>query len=416
LHGKRVLVCGPVIEDGLVGGLQTALADLAAALATRGWHVDLAISPATLNLRSAPRREDLEGLSGARWSRLPRLHCLPPDLRTILQHLLLGGGGARVQSELLYALDTPIREGGYDAIIATVSREAPGLAHFVTERHPRVLLLSLNGLPSELRLRAWLHAPRLLARIVSRRRFHPDLYRGVDPRRIRMAAFASDTWYEEALRAGLPATAGRVIYFGLPHVPPLVPAAPAGNRLLWVGRLTPEKGLHHFIEAVALLRRTRPVTLTAICGPGPDHYRRGIVRRISELDLAQAVHLRPAVPRAELTHAYRTHDALLFQSPFAEPVALVLLEAFAAGVPVIAPWPRRQRRLVKPDETCVCFRSATARDIASAAERLLDGRELRDHVRRNAHGAVRAEFTMCATAAAFDAALRTLLHDQPVPV
>ena len=42
------------------------------------------------------------------------------------------------------------------------------------------------------------------------------------------------------------------------------------------GRCSPEKGLHFYLDALAVLRRTRDVTLTAVCAAGPDDYRESI--------------------------------------------------------------------------------------------------------------------------------------------
>ena len=372
--------------------------------------MDLAITTEQLHLPPADRRlEQIEGLSGSRWAALPRLRFLPDDLRTALHHLLLDGGVARVQSDLLRTLQARLRDVHYEAVIAVASREAPGLARFMTTAHPNVLILSLNGLSSELRLARWLPLARILGRIVSRGRLHTDLYRAVDPGRIRMAIFASRTWHDDAVRAGLPMPAARIIYFGVPHIPPLDPPRPVANRLLWVGRLSREKGLHQFLEAVAILRRMRPVALTAICGQGPADYRRSLVRRIDELGLQDVVQLRPPVQRSELAAIYRDHDALLFQSVFAEPVALVLLEAFAAGIPVVAPEPSGHAGLVRPDETCVCYVSSSPRDIAASTSRLLDDSSLREQVRRSAHALVQQQFSLEAMGAAYDHALMALL-------
>lgn len=408
-HAERLLIAGHVFEPGGAGGLQIALSDLAAALTARGWTVDLAITPDALGFSPSGRRKNhMKGFGARRFASMPRFRFLPPDARTLVQHLLLDGGVAHVQSDLIRALDVRLR-AHHDAVIAVVSRAAPGLARFITERHPNVLILSLNGLSSELRLSRWLKLARLNKRLVARGRLHPAIYRAVDPARIRMAVFASETWREDAVRAGLPASVARTIYFGLPHVPPLEDLNPARNRLLWVGRLSPEKGLHHFLEALARLRRARPVVLTAVCGPGPEGYRQSIVNRVRDLGLGESVRLLPWIPRDELTTIYRSHDALLFDSPFSEPAALVLLEAFAAGLPVVGRRPARQGGLLQPDMTCVCFPSTNDREIAEAVERMLGDEALRQQIRRRAYALVQQRFSLDAMGDAYDAALRTLI-------
>jgi glycosyltransferase involved in cell wall biosynthesis len=406
---RRVLICGPLFSHDIVGGLPIALHDLAASLRARGWDVDLAITPDALGLGSDwnDTRRLRPTVSGAsRW--LPRLRSLPPDVRTLLQHVARNAGVGQAQSAVITAIDRRLDERRYDVVIAVISREAPGLAHFITRRHPRAVLLSLNGLAAELRMAPWLR----IARATGRRGLHASMYRPVDPGVVGMAVFASDTWRDDAIRAGLPASVARTIYFGL-NAPGSLPSpiAPSG-RLLWAGRCSREKGLHLFLDALAVLRRTRDATLTAICAEGPRDYRELIQRKIAELRLDDAVRLRPAVPRAELPAIYASHDALLFQSAFDEPVALVLMEAFAAGLPVIAPCPTGRSVLIRPDDTCVCFSSPSAPEIARAAARALDDERLRARVRTNARRLIDDRFSIAAMGEAYDRALREMVREE----
>lgn len=409
MPGKRLLICGPVFPASDVGGLQLALWDLASSLGQRGWDVDLAVTPERLGLRDDSRAPRLRGLAHARWSPLPRFRFLPDDVRTVLQHVLLDGGFARVQSDLLRTLDRRIRERRYDAVIACVPREAPGLARFITDAHPNTIILSLEAIAGELRRRRWLALPRVVARRVGRTWTHPAIYRAIDPARAGVVVFASHAWRDEALAAGLPPHVARTIYFGLRDVPPLTPPRPVANRLLWVGRLSREKGLDLFIEALPLLRRHRPLTVTAVCGQGPGDYRRAIERRIEQLGLGDVVQLLPAVPREALTVFYQTHDALLFHSIFSEPVALVVAEAFAAGLPVIASAPRGSSALVIPDTTAMCFAHADPQSIAATVLQTLEDDERRLRIRSEAHALVRREFSLDRMASAWDEILEERL-------
>ena len=370
VRAERILICGPVFPAGTVGGLPLALADLATALESLGWVVDLAVTPLSLGLHGREKDASVPAWTRRQWAWVPSLRFLPEDARAWLQHLLLGGGIARIQSDAFVALEGRLAQVSYAAVIACVSRESPGVAAFVTARHPRVLLLSLNGLASELRLARWLWPARLLARALHRG-MHKDCYRAIDAGQVRHVVFASQSWRDEAVAAGIPPTVTQVIPFGCAVAGSLNPLRPVTGRLLWVGRCSREKGLHLFLEAVALLRRTRVVRLTAVCGPGPDNYRAFIEQRIADLRLGDIVELRSALPRGALQDVYRDHDVLLFQSPFREPAALVLMEAFGAGIPVVAPVSVVASGLVVADETCVCFRSGDPLTVSAAIERAL---------------------------------------------
>jgi glycosyltransferase involved in cell wall biosynthesis len=414
--GRRVLLCGPVFPSTDVGGLPLALADVARALESRGWSVDLAITPAALALDpAAAPAVVMPRWTTRRWAWTPRLRRLPPAARTLLQHALGGGGVARAQSAALHAIDARLHAEPYDAVIAQLYQPSPGIAHFITRRHPAVLLASLDALAGELTLARWLWIPRGLGRLRPNR-LHPDLYRPIAPDRIRAVAFASGTWRDDAVRAGVPAAATCVIPFGIPSPGPLGDLPRSANRLLWVGRMSPEKGLHVFLDAIARLRPTRALTLTAVCGAGPDRYRRTIERRIVALGLGQVVRLRGPMPRADLPALYAGHDALLFHSAFREPVALVLMEAMGAGVPVVAPARSTPGGFIDPDRTCVCFASDAPAEVAAAIARALDDHALRGRVRQAAHATVIARGSVDAMGDAYDAALRALLAEDAAGV
>jgi glycosyltransferase involved in cell wall biosynthesis len=104
------------------------------------------------------------------------------------------------------------------------------------------------------------------------------------------------------------------------------------------GRLNPAKGHLDLVRAVRLVReRGLPAHLT-IAGEdeqGGTGYRRVLERAIDELGLADAVTLLGAVPEDEVRR--RLHGAHVFAlASVAEPLGVVLMEAMAAGVPVVA--------------------------------------------------------------------------------
>jgi len=407
-RAERILICGPVFPAGTVGGLPLALADLAASLEQLGWVVDVAVTPLSLGLGARDEYASVPAWTRRRWAWVPSLRFLPEGVRTWLQHLLLGGGIARTQSDAFVALESRLAQVSYAAVIACVSRECPGVAAFATSRHPRVLLLSLNGLASELRLARWLGLPRLLARRAYRN-MHQDCYRAIGVDQIRHVVFASQSWRDEGVAAGVPADVAQVIPFGCAGTGRLAPLRPITGRLLWVGRCSREKGLHLFLEAVAILRRTRAVALTAICGPGPENYRTFIEQRIADLRLGDIVELRSALPRDALQNAYRDHDVLLFQSPFREPSALVLMEAFSAGIPVVAPGPGMASGLIVPDETCICFGTADPETVSVAIDRALSDGSLRCRIRVAAHELVRREYSVEVMGSRYDRLLQRIL-------
>ncbi len=98
-------------------------------------------------------------------------------------------------------------------------------------------------------------------------------------------------------------------------------------RLLYAGTLTQRKGLSYLLEAAESWAGGKEVELHlvgGIQGSGKAFEKR-----------RQLVHYRPAVSQAEMFQLYTEFDALILPTLF-EGFGLVLVEAMAAGLPVIA--------------------------------------------------------------------------------
>jgi len=109
------------------------------------------------------------------------------------------------------------------------------------------------------------------------------------------------------------------------------PAEGAGPvRLLYLGRLVPEKGVDTLLRAAALLRERRPVRLR-VAGGGPDRAR--LEALAAELGLGEAAEFLGA--RADVP-ALLAGAHLLVLTSREEALPTVLVEALAAGVRVVA--------------------------------------------------------------------------------
>jgi glycosyltransferase involved in cell wall biosynthesis len=174
--------------------------------------------------------------------------------------------------------------------------------------------------------------------------------------------------------------------------------------------VSPEKGLHLFLHALPVLRRTYPdLRLTVVGDHGPDWYRREIDHLLDSLKLRDVVVTLPGVPRREVPAYYAEHDVLLFYSPNAEPVALVAKEAFAAGIPVVCSRPISDSPLIQDGVTCLTYDSTRMDSVVSAISRMLRDEELRKMLARNARDVVVSTFSNEAMGHQFDDLLRGLL-------
>jgi glycosyltransferase-like protein len=115
----------------------------------------------------------------------------------------------------------------------------------------------------------------------------------------------------------------------------------ANDRMLFltVGGIEPRKGTRELIEALALVRdRLRPPPLLVVIGghsfQDHQHYRDDVLERARQLALDGTLALPGTVADAELPAWYHAADAFVFPS-VKEGFGLVVLEAMAAGLPVI---------------------------------------------------------------------------------
>ena len=108
---------------------------------------------------------------------------------------------------------------------------------------------------------------------------------------------------------------------------------PNRARIVFIGRLTAAKGLPVLLEAFAGVRRVAPAASLVLIGDGP--LREDLVSRTGELGLADAVEFRGLQSQEQVRELLRQADILALPS-FTEGLPVVLMEAMAAGIAVVA--------------------------------------------------------------------------------
>jgi len=104
--------------------------------------------------------------------------------------------------------------------------------------------------------------------------------------------------------------------------------------ILSVRRLVYKNGLDTLIESIPLLTRDHPDLLFVVAGKGPS--RKLIEDRVKELGIDANIKLTGFVPDRLLPLYYDAADYFVIPSASGEGLPLVLLEAMACGLPVIA--------------------------------------------------------------------------------
>lgn len=193
---------------------------------------------------------------------------------------------------------------------------------------------------------------------------------------------------------GIPAEKVRVIYPGvntrLFHpVPEEIEAKDARRRsgqhtILYVGRIDPIKGLHHAIEAMAVLRQTNrelfeKLRLVVIGGGKPSELTQNaefarLKKIMEQKSLCGKVFFLGSKEQTELKRYYSGSDVLIVPSLY-ESFGMVVLESLACGTPIIVSRTGRLKSIVKEKKNGFSFQPGRPESLASTLERFYSSRE-----------------------------------------
>jgi glycogen(starch) synthase len=146
------------------------------------------------------------------------------------------------------------------------------------------------------------------------------------------------------------------------------------RRLLYAGQLVEHKGVHTAVEALQLLRKTHgcsELSLTLVGGAPYPEYEQRLRSTVDAWGLREHVSFLGALPREELPKIYGSHDILLFPSIWQEPFGIVLLEAMAAAMAVVATGTGGSAEIVRHELNALTFPAGDAVSCANRVLRLL---------------------------------------------
>jgi len=177
-----------------------------------------------------------------------------------------------------------------------------------------------------------------------------------------------------------------------------------------VGRLQAWKGQDRLLRAQAILRDRGQLTHTVIVGG--DSYNRSPEYAASLLPLAHSLGLADAVTlTGEVADAgpYIRRMDVLVNASDREPFGIVILEAMARGVPVVAVNSGGPADFVEDGRTGVLARSGEPAALADALVKLLQSRQLRERIGRAGRERFEQEFTNGAMCRRMFAALEEVI-------
>ncbi len=154
-----------------------------------------------------------------------------------------------------------------------------------------------------------------------------------------------------------------------------------------VGRMVTEKGHVYLLEALPYLREQWPTLQCLFIGTGP--LMEMLRKRASELDVAEKCFF-PGV-RMDMADIYPLMDIFVLPS-LREPFGLVLLEAMASGVPVIATASGGPLDFIHSGINGLLVPPADPKELADKMDFLLSHPERREEIARQGYETVRKNY------------------------
>jgi glycosyltransferase involved in cell wall biosynthesis len=227
----------------------------------------------------------------------------------------------------------------------------------------------------------------------------------------------------EKIRRAFPQLAGRcgTIFNGVdpsrfsPNPAP-VSSSDGARRIVWAGRISPEKGLHVLLDAFAQVLQTDPDLQLDIIGPEERmrfdvmltcddadriaplsvfykerSYQAQLQERARSLGVAHRVVFRGLVEYSKTVELYRS-AAVLVNPSISETFGMTLIEAMSCGLPVVASETGGMPAIVGEGGCGVLVEPGNAAALASAILRLLRDDRLRESMGRAGRKRVLEDF------------------------
>ncbi|MDT8388784.1 MAG: glycosyltransferase family 4 protein [Thiogranum sp.] len=154
-------------------------------------------------------------------------------------------------------------------------------------------------------------------------------------------------------------------------------------RVLFVGSLIPRKGAEVLIEAMNLIGQAHELQLA---GAGAERLR--LETTVGDLGLSGRVNFLGAIPPAEVAGLFEQADVLVLPS-YSEGRPNILMEAMAAGVPVIGSDIEGISEVISEGENGLLFAAGDAEALAGRLQELISSAELQARLTAGGRACIR---------------------------
>lgn len=154
------------------------------------------------------------------------------------------------------------------------------------------------------------------------------------------------------------------------------------NQLLFVGRLSKEKGLDCLLKAMPLILSDKPDTFLTIIGDGPE--RKRLESLSHRLGLNKSIYFAGMVANEDLPEYYKKATICLLPSLWMENCPVAGLEALAFGRPLIGSNIGGIPEIIREGRTGLLFRKDNPNDMAEKITLLIKNKDMVNEFGKNA--------------------------------
>lgn len=165
-----------------------------------------------------------------------------------------------------------------------------------------------------------------------------------------------------------------------PDKPKLEKLSHGRPTILYVGRLDPRKGLEHLLKAFPLILKDHPSARLIVVGGGrsPSYYRPYMDAKVD-----RHISFEGMVPPELIPSYYASCDVYCSPATGKESFGIVLLEAMASGIPVVASDIEGYRQVITDGRDGVLVEPGNPQAFAVAISNLLSHPEVRARLKQN---------------------------------